>query len=418
MTKRWFRRGAFCFFLAITSGSLFGGASGAEKSAQAHAVPFAVDAGRILFEAAFQTPNGGARNAAVFFNMGMASAILSAPLYRELEINRGQPLKFSVADAELIVAADAVKDGFGGFDGLTFEQMFAPRQVDAMLPASALRDYVLVLDYGRHSLSIGHPGGKKPEGLAVPLELNLETGLAVVEVSVDGEAYPFVIDAGSGYSWMRGDVLSEWLATHPTWRRAEGALGPANYNMIDFAFEKLGTVARLPEIAIGDVRLTNIGVLGTGPILGAFADGLIGNFFWDNWQKSAPKPVAGWLGANVLRNFKLTIDYPNRISYWKAQATPDPHDLDQPGVTLVRRNGRYFIGGLVRALNRGQTSTGPIPGVQIGDELLAVDDLDASHAGKGDLLAALHGKPGESKILTLAHEGAITKAEAPVLDLR
>jgi hypothetical protein len=418
MVEQWVRRCAACFFLAFASAPLTGAVAESEKSRLARHAAFDLEAGRVLFEAAFPTPEGGVSTSIVFFNMGMAAPVLSKRFYRELGIDRGHPLRFSVANTEFEIAANVVKDGFDAIGGLTFEQMFAPREVEAMLPASALRDHVLILDYALRTLGIERPGVKKPEGVAIPIALNPETGLAVVDVEVEGEAYPFVIDAGSGYSWMRGDLLSRWLAAHPQWRRAEGAIGRANYNMIDFSFEKKGTVARLPEIAIGKIRLTNVGVLGTGPILGAFADGLIGNFFWDNWQKSAPKPVVGWLGTNVLQNFKLTIDYPNRMSYWKAQGTPDPHDLDQPGVTLVRRDGRYFIGGLVRALNGAQASTEPISGVQIGDELLAVDDLDAPRAGKGDLLATLHGKPGASKILTLAHEGAITKVEAPVLDLR
>jgi hypothetical protein len=416
MPQTFFLRPAICFlFTFIFCGSFAGAAVG--KTAQARPAPFVTEAERILLEATFRGPDGGARKALVFFNMGMASPALSKKLYRELGIDRGEPLRFSVADADFEIAANSVRDGFDAIGGLTFDQMFAPRHVEAMLPASALRDYVLTLDYGSRTFGIERPGGKKPEGVAVPITLNPETGLVVVEVTVGGAAYPFVIDAGAGYSWMRGDILRQWLAAHPEWRRAEGSLGPANYNMIDFAFEKQGTVARLPEIAIGQVRLTDTGVLGTGPIWGSFVDGLIGDFFWDNWQKSAPKPVIGWLGANVLQLFKLTIDYPSRISYWKAQRTPDPHDLDQPGINFVRRDDRYFIGGLTRVANGSQASA-ELEDIQIGDELLAVDDLDARGAGKGDLLAALHGTPGEIRILTLSRAGAITKIRAPVLDLR
>jgi hypothetical protein len=418
VTKRRSRRRACRLLLALVSGSLVGGASGAEKSAQAHAVSFAIDAGRILFETNFQTPDGGARKALAFFNMGMAAPILSKPLYRELGIDRGQSLRFSAADVEFEFGADKVKDGDGGVAEPSFEQMFTPRHVEAMFPASALRDRVLILDYAHHAFAIERSGAKKPAGVAVPIALNPETGFAVIDVEIAGAVHAFVVDAGGGYSWMRGDILAEWLTAHPDWRRAEGSIGPANYNMMDFAFEKQGIVARLPEIGIGEVRLADVGVLGTGPILGSFADGLVGDLFWNNWQKSAPKPVVGWLGANVLKNFKLTIDYPNRMSYWKAQSAPDAHELDQPGVTLVRRDGRYFIGGLVRATKENQASAEPIEGVQIGDELLSVDDLDARSASKGELLATLHGKPNDIKILTLIHGDVTTKIETHVLDLR
>jgi hypothetical protein len=345
--------------------------------------------------------------------MGMAAPILVKPLYRELGLDRSQPLRVSLANTEFEAAASEVKDGDGGLIGLGFEQMFAPRRVEAMLPASLLRDRVLILDHARQRFALKRPEEFRPEGVAVPIALNPDTGLATVDVGVDGETHAFAIDAGSGYTWMRGDTLRNCLAAHPDWRRAEGAVGLANYNMIDFAFEKKGTVARLPQIAIGGATLSDVGVLGTGPVLGSFTDGIVGDLFWDSWQKAAPKPVVGWLGSNVLRNFRLAIDYPNRMSYWLAQRAYDAADLDQPGITLVRRDRRYYVGGIVRPAQGAA-----LEGVMVGDELMGVEAIDAREASKGALLAALHGKPGETKLLTLLRDGASVKIDAPVLDLR
>ncbi|MBI3275989.1 MAG: peptide-binding protein, partial [Methylocystis sp.] len=255
---------------------------------------------------------------------------------------------------------------------------------------------------------------KKPEGVAVPIALNPKTGLVTVDAMVDGRTYPVVIDAGSGYSWMRGDTVKQWLAPHPEWRRAEGAVGLANYNMLDWAFEKQGTIARIPEIAIGAVRLRNIGVLGTGPILGRFGDGLIGDLFWDNWQKAAPGPVVGWLGGNALKPFKLAIDYPNRMSYWQSRAAPDPHDLDQVGLTLVRRSERYFIGGVVRKASVDAPDRATVDDVEIGDELLAVDGLTVPGADKDSVLSALHGAPDERRTLVIERGGQRRQIEASV----
>jgi hypothetical protein len=375
--------------------------------------PFQIECGRILVETAFVTPDGGQRRALAFFNMGMGRTALAPALHAELGLDRGAPLRYSLADAAFETPADTVDVAKADFiTGLSLNQMFDPMKVEAMLSPSLLRDRVLVLDYGRRRLVVAEPGKIVPEGAAAPVELNPQTGLATVTVDIAGAQHAFVIDAGSGYCWMRGQTLAEWLANAPDWRRAVGAVGAANYNMIDFGFEKQGTIARLPEITIGETTVPNIGMLGTGPLLGAFGDALIGDVFWDNWQKSAPRPVAGWLGANVLKHFRLTIDYPNRQSYWRPQSAPDPHDLDQPGVTLVRRNGRYFIGGLVHP-SRGE----PLEGVQVGDELLAIDGLHARVSGKGAVLAALRAPAGQSRTLTLSGAGGERKIEAPALDL-
>jgi hypothetical protein len=163
------------------------------------------------------------------------------------------------------------------------------------------------------------------------------------------------------------------------------------------------------------LSVKNIGVLGTAPVLGAL-DGLVGDLFWDNWQKSATRPVVGWLGGNVLGSFELTIDYPSRMSYWRAQSASDPHDLDQIGVTLVRREARYFIGGLIRPSR--PASDPALVEIASGDELVGVGSLDARGAGKAAVLAALAGKPGETRLLRLQREGRVFETTATILDLR
>jgi hypothetical protein len=382
------------------------------REAPPGAVSFTLDAGRILLEIELQRPDGGMRRALAWFNMGMSAPVLTKSLYRELQIDRGEPLRIFVAGATLEAAAGEVTDGDGGLAAPSFAHLFAPRPVEAMLPARLLREHRLVLDYGRRLFAIMDKGASAPKGVAAPIELNETTGFATVTATIAGEPASFVIDAGSGYSWMRGAVLQRWLAAHPDWRRADGAVGLANNNMLDFSFETQGVVARLPEVVIGPLSVKNIGVLGTAPVLGAL-DGLVGDLFWDNWQKSATRPVVGWLGGNVLGNFELTIDYPSRMSYWRAQSAPDPHDLDQIGVTLVRREGRYFIGGLSRP--SGPASDRALDEITPGDELVGVDDFDARGAGKAAVLA---GKPGETRRLRLERDGRAFETTASILDLR
>lgn len=377
-------------------------------------IPFILDAQRILANVTFATPDGGSRTALAWFNMGMAAPTLTKRLYRELQIDRDYPLKIRIGDIAIEAPASAVADGDGGVGAPDFEHLFSPHLVEAMLPASVLQNYVVTLDYERRTLALARPGAKKPEGVAVPIALNAKTGLVTVDAIVDGGTYPVVIDAGSGYSWMRGDTVKQWLAAHPEWRRAEGAVGLANSNMLDYAFEKQGTIARIPEIAIGAVRLRNTGVLGTGPILGRFGDSLIGDLFWDNWQKSAPGPVVGWLGGNALKPFRLAIDYPNRMSYWQSRAAPDPHDLDQVGVTLVRRSGRYFVGGIVRKASVDAPDRATVDGVEIGDELIAVDGVAVPGADKDSVLSALHGSPDERRMLVVGRGSQRRQIEARV----
>jgi C-terminal processing protease CtpA/Prc len=126
-----------------------------------------------------------------------------------------------------------------------------------------------------------------------------------------------------------------------------------------------------------------------------------GNLFhW--YSKKAPEPVIGWLGGNVLKGFRVTIDFPRRMTYWEHQSDLDPHDLDQVGLTLERRDAQegYFIAGI--AEKDGKPA---VEGVRVGDKLIQVDDLLLADATRGAVFAALHGKPGTVRRLVLERGG-------------
>jgi len=373
---------------------------------------FELDAGRILVAASFRTPDGGTRRALAWFNMGMQAPILTKGLYAELGIGAGQPLRLMMGATEIQSDAKSVRDDGDSTDFFAFPQYFGPHKVEAMLPASLFLGYRLTVDYQTRTLSIEFEDASPPEGVEVPFALNPETGVAAVSVTVDGRSYPFVIDAGSGFSWMRGSVLTPWLAAHPEWRRADGAMGAANYNMLDFNFEKRGTVARIPSIRLGELEIKNVGVLGSAPYLAGWVDVLTGDLFWDKWQKSAPGPVVGWLGANVLERYALTLDYPNRVSYWRLVTGPNSRDLDSVPLTLVRKDARYLVGGLPKVGDQPLAE-----GVEVGDELVAIGQLATTGAPRGAVLAALHGKPGDKRRLTLLRGGSVHEVELPIVDM-
>lgn len=193
------------------------------NSAALAGIPFVFDSGRILLDVVFTTPDGRERNALAWFNMGMPSPMLTTALYHELGLERGAPLRVSL-DGRAFEAgvADVVK-GDGGIGVPTLAHLFAPRRVEAMLPAKMFQEYVVSIDYARRRFALSAPGQSQTNGAAVPIHVNAQTGVVAVEALLDGEALPVAIDAGAGYSWMRGDArarpsrASSRLAARP-WR--------------------------------------------------------------------------------------------------------------------------------------------------------------------------------------------------------
>ena len=174
--------------------------------------------------------------------------------------------------------------------------------------------------------------------------------------------------------------------------------------MADDGIETSGDLLRMAEVRLGSLSLRDVGALAISPDIG-------GHDFMDWYSGKNALPVIGWLGGNALRHFKITIDYPNKISYWERQSALDPHDLDYIGLTLVFRRGEYFVGGIATRDNRPT-----VVGAQIGDKVVQIGALQTHGASREAIFAAMHGKAGEMRSLVLEREGVRIQLQAPVTD--
>lgn len=99
------------------------------------------------------------------------------------------------------------------------------------------------------------------------------------------------------------------------------------------------------------------------------------------------------------------------MTYWRSWTTFDAHDLDQVGITLIRRTRRYFVGGIVR---KAGLDDARVEGVEIGDELIAVDELNVRGASMDAVLSALHGSPGATRRLVVERGGVTLEVDVGV----
>jgi len=357
-------------------------------SAKPVTVPFVFDNNRVFVELTFTLPDGTTRKTLAFVDTGNPDFDLSKSLIDALHIERGKNLNVRLGDFPLEIDSDVRAEGFDA------PSMLPGMQVEANLPAKVLRRFILVLDYGKRTLTLAQPGALKLEGTRVPFQLNAKTGLVAVEATVDGRAYSMAIDNGSAYTWISQNTVNQWTQKHPDWQRGHGAVGSANMNG-SFA-ELSGVDLRLPALALGSLQLADIGALGISSGWDPKAPPL---FDW--YSQKTPGPVVAFLGGNVLKAFRLTIDYAEGASYWLRQQPDDAHDLDQVGLTLgSTQDGKYSV--LQVAEQNGQKS---VTGVQPGDILVSVDGLPVTGATQGKVVAALHGNPGDTRVLHLQRNG-------------
>ncbi|KQP73550.1 hypothetical protein ASF60_08830 [Methylobacterium sp. Leaf113] len=357
--------------------------------------------GRWLVPVAFRRPDGSERRLLAWLNMGAAAPILSKDLYRALGLAEGHDLLIDIGGVSVTVEAGSVKDGPGSVDGQDlFGLLFAPRTVEAVLPAGVLQHFAVTIDPKTASLTLAPSGASRSRGVPVPVRTNPTTGITVVDAQVGDQRIPLVLDVGAPYTWLRGRTVAGWLLQHPEWRRADGAVGRANLAMADLALERAGTIIRLPGIDVGGLMFRDVGALGTGPLGGAIGDAALGEIFWDTWQVDAGEPVTGWLGNNVLDTVRLTLDYAAGTSFWERLGSDDPGDLDGVGLTLVRRDAGYAIAAV--ATRDGYPL---VSGVEVGDRLLQVDGYPLDGLAPDAVRAKLSARPGERRRLQLDRAG-------------
>ncbi len=307
----------------------------------------------------------------------------------------------ATADAQ---AAYAAKKAQG--PGELMKALVGPLPVEAVLPAGLLQRYRVTLDYGARTLSLDPPGGDAPlEGTPVPMRVNPSTGFATVDAVIAGERRALVIDCGGSFSSLRLGVAKAVVQRHPDWLRSEGGIGEANLSLSEA--DVGAPVLRAPEakvgyLALGPFDFSGFGV--PGPV-GAVATPA----FWRYYSAKAGERVDGWIAGNVLKSFRLTLDYPTRTSYWRQEAPLDAGELDEVGLVLARVGQSVTVAGVARKDGR-PTVSDVIP----GDRLVSVDGRVMDGLTRGQLLAALHGRPDETRELVLDRKGERLRVRATV----
>jgi hypothetical protein len=401
--------------LVLLAGSATKAGQTGANAAQGHApaepqsvtLPFTMDHNRMTVDVEFVRTDGTVRTARAWVDIGNQFVIVSQTLARDLGLDLSG-LKEGETQHSVESASPAPPMRLGGMPldvgGIKVlvhpgAQVRPGVSAEANLPASALRHDHVVFDYPARRLTVARPGVLKPRGVAIPCRVNAETGLFQVEAKLDGDSVQLGVDNGSAGTWVSDTLTGAWQTRHPDWPRATGAVGSANF--FGFGFEAKGVLMRLPELGLGPLRVRDVGLLGLNQEL----------FDW--YSKKTAGPVVGFIGANVLKAFRVEIDYPNQMTYWEAGQAADAGDFDIVGLTLrPEGDGSFTVAGV--ATKEGKPT---VDVVQPGDTLIRVETLEAAGAKMGAVVHTLRGKPGATRTLVIEREGKRLTVEAKVMRL-
>jgi hypothetical protein len=371
-------------------------------------VPIILDHNRMLFDGEIQRNDGTWRTVRFWVDTGNQNFLIGVDLARDLGIEIPDTLdkmpngRFEAAPLSSVRIGGTTLD-FGNIPTQVWSRpkyLFNTMHIEANFPSTVLQRYDILFDYPGKKMTLAQPGTMKFKGVRAPAAVNRETGIVQIDALVDSDTLSFALDNGAAYSFMSVERLAQLLAGHTNWPQMTGAVGCANI-WGWWPEEQNWSVARLPEILWGGVRLEDVGMVG-----------LPQSFPLPVWysQKTA-KPVDGLLGPNAFKAFRVGIDYVNSAVYFEKTAEFDKHDLDIVGLTLQPQvDGGYKVIGVARY--EGKPS---VVGVEPGDVLQQVGNLKVVGATMGTVIDAMRGKPGDTRTLVLDRNGQQIKVEAKVV---
>jgi len=282
--------------------------------------------------------------------------------------------------------------GFGGILGGSLMQQFSV-QLDYSAPmmngfclgctageprTDVLADNVVPFNLGGGGdapVSLG-PSITSPPIVIPPTRIQLT-------VDIDGTSHPCIVDSGATEVSLRSSVYAALVADGRA--QLSGGItimtiaGPAN-----------AAVTRAKTLSVGSATVADAPVM---TIMTSPPDELLTNI-----TKELGTPIDCLLGGSFLRNFLVTIDYPNEQLHLEPYVTPPiPDEFRRVGFTIgIDATQMHFV---VATLYPNTDAASQ--GIMVGDEVVAIDGtnlMSVVYVDAADQL--LDGTPNTTKLIT------------------
>ncbi len=262
------------------------------------------------------------------------------------------------------------------------------RKIDGVIGNDILKEFVVEIDYSARTINLYEPQGYRYSGAGKIIPLTTDEGLLFVSASVTPEGRApieakFEIDSGStGAILLNTPFVQSYnlLATVPkTIQTNTGGVG--------------GT-AKMFRGRVNNVRLGRFVI-----------DHPITHFSQATQGDYASSKYDGLIGDQILRRFKVIVDYSRRRMILEPTAHfAEPYEIDMSGIELVADGDDLLIDDV------DENSSAAEAGVQGGDILLAINGRPAAEFTL-DQIHTMFMQDGKEYLLSL-------KRDAKVLQIR
>lgn len=234
---------------------------------------------------------------------------------------------------------------------------------------------VVRIDYARETLTLTKPSAFKPPPTAIAVALKFNGHHPVVDGVIDGMTGEFEIDTGADNALTLMAPFSkahQLTSKYPAAREVlfTGVGGQSKEYMV-----------RTGMLQIGDATIAH----------------LVTNIATDPKGVAASPWTAGNIGADVLRRFIVTLDYPHRLMYLEP-TTYDTAiaDYDRSGLDLERAGD-----GSAAITNVFSGSSAEQAGLRVGEHIVKIDGKDVATTALPALRTTLRGPVGLEVILSV-----------------
>ncbi len=344
---------------------------------------------------------GPARRFLVDTGAGMTA--ISLELARELGVAGGEPLEIvglgggTEARAALLptlsIGAFNLSDVHGLVLDLAELRTGLGADLDGILGFSALARYAVTFDFARGQLELAENAvARMPGAGGTRVPFVMVAGQVIVPVRVDGgEEASFIVDSGAWRTFLPTEIGARLDV--PAERRLPGIPSSgADGRPIE------AEAVRVRSLRVGDVEVAR-------PIVLVPAGAGGGNEAW-----SLVTRARGVLGADFLRRFRVTIDFPRQEMTLEpargamapsapAAAADGESSFSGPGVVLG--TGAPGEGASVRVRRVLAGSPAEQARIRVGDRVTAIDGTPTGGLRSEVLRQRLAGPPGSRVRLTV-----------------